>query len=99
SPVRPLPPIFTYWASRFLAPRLKKVMGSAEPDAIFAMHIADRLVQKNAGNRILSIAAGSCESEIRIARMLQGRELDFRFKCLAVTSGGKRSVDEAGLAD
>src|SRR5687767_3430063 len=65
--VHDLPPIFHYWSNRHLVPKLAP-FGFRHPDAFFHMH-AKACYEKVRGRRrrFLSVGAGNCDTEIRLA--------------------------------
>ncbi len=97
------PKIFTYWASRYLSPRLREIMGTPIPEEFFAIHLADRLRRGNAGRRIASLGCGDCTSEIDVARRIQALGVcEFRFDCFDlsehVLARARAAVENAGLS-
>jgi SAM-dependent methyltransferase len=74
-----IPPIFTYWASRYLSPRLREVFGDAGINEIFAKElieayarVRDRAASVTAPFRVLSLGSGDCTAEVEIVKLLIG---------------------------
>jgi len=81
--VHALPGIFNYWSNKYLRPKLES-FGFSHPDAFFA-HFLERACVDTGGRhaRFVSIGAGNCDTEVRVARMLVDRGLhDFTLECL-----------------
>jgi len=102
--VHDLPPIFHYWTSGHVRPKLRAVginsLASFYPNALAY------LCRKNAGMFIeaVSIGAGNCQLEIRLARELQAKGINnFRIDCLDVNphmlERGERIAQQAGLTE
>ncbi len=97
------PKIFTYWASRYLSPRLRAIMGTPIPEEFFAIHLAERIRRGLAGRRIASLGCGDCGSEIDVARRIAALGVgEFWFDCFDLSEhvlGRARSaVENAGLS-
>lgn len=98
-----LPPIFTYWACKYLSPRMIAIMGTAIVDEFYALHLARRIQRGNAGRRIASLGCGDCTSEIEIAKQMIGMGIhDLRFDCFDlspyVLERAKQAIESAGLS-
>ncbi|MEZ5465995.1 MAG: class I SAM-dependent methyltransferase [Lysobacteraceae bacterium] len=98
--VNALPPIFHYWSNKYLRPILES-FGFSNPDQFYARHIADRAA---AGRplRVLSIGAGNCDTELRIAQCLRDWGVDgWHVTCLdlvpAMLERGREMVAKAGF--
>ena len=79
--VHDLPPIFHYWSNKYLRPKLEP-FGFAHPDAFFAIFVG-RALAGHAGGRVVSIGAGNCDSEIRLAQALVAQGVtDFEIECV-----------------
>jgi SAM-dependent methyltransferase len=104
--VHALPPIFHYWSNRYLRPKLES-HGFSHPDAFFVANIeaccARSLSGIGLGRRIISLGAGNCDTEVRLARGLvdAGRN-DFVIECLdlnpAMLDRGRALAAEQGVA-
>jgi SAM-dependent methyltransferase len=86
--IHALPPIFHYWSNRYLRPKLES-HGFSHPDAFFAVNIeaccarAASATQDRRNMRIISLGAGNCDTEVRLARaLLDGGRSDFVIECL-----------------
>jgi SAM-dependent methyltransferase len=101
--VHALPEIFHYWSVKNLAPLLAH-FGYAHPEDFFAVEIAKR--QRAAGRpiRVVSLGAGNCDAEVRIAQMLVERGISaFTIEALdinpAMLERGMALATGAGVAD
>ena len=104
--VHALPPIFHYWSNRYLRPKLES-HGFSHPDAFFVANIEACCARSAAsiglGRRIISLGAGNCDTEVRLARALvdAGRS-DFVIECLdlnpAMLDRGRALAAEQGVA-
>jgi SAM-dependent methyltransferase len=81
--VHDLPEIFHYWSNAYLRPMLES-FGFSNPDEFFAHYL--QLAHADAGAepvRFISIGAGNCDTEVRVARSLIDRGIEnFTFECL-----------------
>lgn len=81
--VHNLPEIFHYWSNKYLKP-MEEEFGFSHPDQFFVKFIREAV--KNCGESsplVLSIGAGNCDTEIRIAQLLLNAGLqDFVVECL-----------------
>lgn len=98
--VNDLPPIFHYWSNAYLRPLLES-FGVSNPDQFFAAGIM-QAPRAGTTKRILSIGAGNCDTEVRVAQLLAERgEQDWRITCLdlvpAMLERGRQLASEAGL--
>jgi SAM-dependent methyltransferase len=94
--VHALPDIFHYWSDTYVRPMLEE-FGFSNPEQFFAKFLAESAsrVENDASHRFLSIGAGNCEIEIRVARALVGNGLtDFEIECLELN----RSMLDRGMA-
>lgn len=102
SEVHGLPPIFHYWSHRYLRPKFEAI-GSGYPEDFHARGI-EAVAGRVAGPlRAISLGAGNCDGEIRIAELLLGRGLrDFRIECLdlnpVMLERGRAAAAAAGLS-
>lgn len=101
--VHALPPIFHYWSNRYLRPRLE-AFGASHPDAFFTKYLAECYGDGGGTRRFLSIGAGNCDTEVRLARALTDAGCDdFAIECLelngAMLERGRQLAISAGLAD
>ena len=80
--VHDLPAIFHYWSNRYLRPRLEAV-GVSDPDAFFTKYVAECYGRGIDTRRFVSIGAGNCDTEVRLARALINAGCnDFVIECL-----------------
>ncbi|MBN8477588.1 MAG: class I SAM-dependent methyltransferase [Burkholderiales bacterium] len=104
--VHDLPAIFHYWSNRYLRPRLE-AHGFSHPDAFFAKYAGECLAcAKDAGRhgaRLLSVGAGNCDTEVRLAAALRDQgHGEFVIECLdvnrAMLDRGRTHADRAGVS-
>lgn len=84
--VNELPEIFHYWSDRYVRPMLEAV-GCANPDQFFARFIGAAATEAGQGlnARFLSIGAGNCDTEVRVAKLLREQgATDFTIECLDI---------------
>lgn len=84
--VNDLPEIFHYWSNKYLCPQLNK-FGFNNPDDFFYDYAnkANQCKPHNNPLRILSIGAGNCDTEIRLASsLLQSGIESFVIKCMDI---------------
>ncbi len=81
--VHQLPDIYHYWSNRFLRPILEEY-GFANPDELFAKYLHQSALACGANLPIfVSIGAGNCDLEIRMAKSLKEKGIDnFCIECL-----------------
>jgi SAM-dependent methyltransferase len=101
--VHDLPPIFHYWSNRYLRPRLEAV-GVSDPDAFFTKYVAECYGRGADRRRFVSIGAGNCDTEVRLARALINAGCnDFVIECLELNERmlerGRQLAQADGLAD
>lgn len=70
--VNSLPEIFHYWSNRYLRPQVEN-FGFSNPDELFKYYACKAEQQKKHQNpiRILSVGAGNCDTEIKLAKNLK----------------------------
>lgn len=82
--VNELPPIFHYWSNRYLRPKLEEY-GFSHPDGFFAFYAKKALKAQQGKVRILSIGSGNCDTEVRLAKTLNGEGFDdFIIDCMDI---------------
>jgi SAM-dependent methyltransferase len=82
--IHDLPPIFHYWSGKYLRPMLNEV-GLSSPDELFANYMAVVTSRRQASSSMVSIGAGNCDTEVRIAQLLKARGVsNFCIECLDV---------------
>jgi SAM-dependent methyltransferase len=81
--VHALPPIFHYWSNRYLRPTVES-LGFSNPDEFFLIQVL-RCCPAGGGDvwRFVSLGAGNCDSEVRLARALVDSGCsDFTIECV-----------------
>jgi SAM-dependent methyltransferase len=102
--VNDLPAIFHYWSNRYLRPKLA-AFGFENPDEFFALHLAKAAASRPGERaRFVSVGAGNCDTEVRVASLLRSRGLEaFTIECLdlnaAMLERGRALAAEAGVAE
>ncbi len=100
--VHDLPAIFHYWSNRHLRPALE-TFGFSHPDAFFHQHLKARYECSDEGpRRFVSVGAGNCDTEVRLAAALVAEGCDdFTIECLdinqAMLARGQASANAAGV--
>jgi SAM-dependent methyltransferase len=100
--VHDLPGIYHYWSNKYLLP-LFKPFGFTCPDSFYVLHLEEQFARDpRALHRIVSVGAGNCDTEIRVAQMLLNRGLqNFVIECLdlneAMLQRGRVAAQMAGL--
>ncbi len=102
--VNELPAIFHYWSHTYLRPKLEH-FGCANPDEFFANALQAALhdaPQRPA--RFVSLGAGNCDTEVRVAQILAARGLrDFVLECVDINpvmlERGTVLARDAGLSE
>lgn len=101
--VHNLPDIFHYWSNKYLRPAIEQC-GFSHPDEFFATQLektfgGDTLARRN----FVSIGAGNCDTEVRLAAMLNERGFrNFVIECVDINktmlSRGIALAAEKGVA-
>ena len=103
--VHALPPIFHYWSDRYVRPKLES-FGFSHPDGFFLTYIeaccARAGTNFDRSKDIISLGAGNCDTEVRLARALLDRgRSDFVIECLdlndAMLDRGRAHAAEQGV--
>jgi len=103
--VHALPPIYHYWSDRYVRPKLE-TFGFSHPDAFFLTYIEECCVRAassaDCSKRIISLGAGNCDTEVRLARALLDRgRSDFVIECLdlndAMLDRGRAHAADQGV--
>jgi SAM-dependent methyltransferase len=84
--VNELPEIFHYWSDRYIRPMLEEVE-CANPDQFFARFLGAAVADAGPGSttRLLSVGAGNCDTEVRVARLLRDQGATaFTIECLDI---------------
>jgi SAM-dependent methyltransferase len=105
--IHALPPIFHYWSDRYVRPKLE-TFGFSNPDGFFQMHIEACCARAGSegdyrSKRIISLGAGNCDTEVRLARALLDRgRSDFVIECLdlndAMLDRGRAHATDQGVS-
>jgi len=91
--VNDLPAIFHYWSNKYLAPRFAR-LGFGHPDEFFAKHLQETVTGTGEA-AFVSIGAGNCDTEVRVAKLLKERGLrEFTLECVDIN----RDMLERGRA-
>jgi FkbM family methyltransferase len=96
--------IFTYWASRYLMPRLRQLYGATNIEQFFVNEIVRTCRSKtDAKWRILSLGSGECSLEVDISKQLTEMGADFQICCTDIAPemirAGRAIAAKAGLSD
>ena len=81
--VHQLPPIFHYWSNTHLRPMLEE-HGFSNVDQFFAKYLRESAQRREVASAVfLSIGAGNCDTEVRVAKLLRNAGLErFTIECL-----------------
>lgn len=104
--VHDLPDIFHYWTNKYLRPIIEE-FGITHPDDLYSKHIHQCVRKCQDANssfvaNILSIGAGNCDTEVRVAKALVDFGLDnFTIECLdlnpSMLARGEEMARDEGL--
>ena len=85
--VHNLPEIFHYWSNTHLRPKLKQ-FGFNHPDEFFAVYLERAAARcSQTPTRFVSVGAGNCDTEVRVAKLLRERGLEaFTIECIDINS-------------
>ncbi len=100
--VNALPAMFHYWSNTYLRPQLQ-AFGCEHPEDFLARQILAQASAIGRAPRVISIGAGNCDAEVRIARQLLDSGLaEFTLECLDLTPAmlerGRALAEQAGVA-
>jgi len=101
--VHDLPAIAHYWSNKYLRPRLE-TFGFSDPEQFFANAFEQAFRDSpTRPARFVSIGAGNCDAEVRIAGSLRKHGItDFTIECLELNASmrerGAAIAHEAGVA-
>lgn len=100
--VHDLPEIFHYWSNKYLLPKCE-AFGFSHPDEFFANHL-QRAMPSSGCARFVSVGAGNCDTEVRVAALLKARGCgQFRIECLDINASmlarGEQLADERGVGE
>lgn len=99
-----LPKIFHYWSHTYLRPKLEE-FGCANPDEFFADALQAAVQDAQARPaRFVSMGAGNCDTEVRVAQILAARGVrDFVLECVDINplmlERGVALARETGLSE
>jgi len=99
-----LPRIYHYWAPKYVRP-LAQEFGFSEPDELFSIHLRESAKRCGDADPVfVSIGAGSCDGEVRIADAMRRAGLErFTIECVEMNTGqlerGRALAEKAGVAD
>ena len=102
--VHDLPDIFHYWSNKYLKPMMEE-HGISHPDDLYIRGIISDIQEcRDQNNYILSIGAGNCDTEVRIAKQLLDKGYkEFTIECLELNpnmiSRGKELAKAEGVID
>jgi len=100
--IHDLPDVFHYWSNKYVLPMLQE-FGAVSPEDYIALNL-HRAAQRTGSPhpRFVSLGAGNCDAEVRIAQSLIERGLTtFTLECLdinpATLARGAEMAKQAGL--
>lgn len=102
--IHALPPIFHYWSNKYLLP-MEIEFGASNPEDFIALNLHRAALRTGSSKpRFVSLGAGNCDAEVRIAQALIDKGLtDFSFECLdvnpATLARGSELAQSVGLQD
>jgi SAM-dependent methyltransferase len=97
-----LPQIFHYWSHTYLRPMLEE-FGFSNPDQFFAKYFCESAAACGGGtSAFISIGAGNCDTEVRIAKLLKNAGLShFTIECLDMNpymlQRGREMAEQEGV--
>lgn len=100
--VHELPQIFHYWSNKYLRPKVE-ACGFTHPDLFFALYLEKALKRRDGKKHVVSLGAGNCDTEVRVARILIDRGYtDFVIECADINeemlARGKALAEQSGVA-
>lgn len=99
-----LPGIFHYWSNKYLRPMIEEFQFSS-PDQFFAKHMLESATRTSeARPRFVSIGAGNCDTEIRVAKLMrEACSANFTIECLDMNphmlARGRTMAEQEGVSD
>jgi SAM-dependent methyltransferase len=101
--VHALPEIFSYWSEKYLLP-LCQSCGVTGVDQFYAKYLFEAAQRTQVHPRFISIGAGNCDTEVRVAKLLRELGLtDFTLECLelnpAMLERGRQDAKENGVTE
>jgi SAM-dependent methyltransferase len=100
--VHNLPEIFHYWSNKYLLPMIQP-FGFIHPDDFFIKQLANAMPSSaNAHAHFISIGAGNCDTEVRVAQGLIAMGItNFTIECIelnpAMLARGRALATDTGL--
>jgi SAM-dependent methyltransferase len=101
--VNALPEIFHFWSNKYLRPMLEEY-GAANPDQFFAKCLQESAIACAAPDpAFISIGAGNCDTEIRVAGLLKDAGLaQFTIECMDINphmlERGRQMAEQEGVS-
>ncbi len=101
--VHDLPDIFHYWSDKYMKPKVE-FFGWKSMDDFFTQHFIEAYDRSGlAKRRFISIGAGNCDCEVRIAKnLVNSGRADFIFECLELNeqmmARGSARASELGVS-
>ena len=101
--VHDLPAIFHYWSNTYLRPKIE-AFGFSHPDDFFIKELAKCVARDGERSRFVSIGAGNCDTEVRIAQALRAQGCaNFVIECLELNpimlDRGRELAASEGLSE
>ena len=102
--VHDLPQIFHYWSNKYLRPMFEQY-GFSNPDQFFVTYLREAALRTGSMQpRFLSVGAGNCDTEIRVAVSLKNLGIrDFTIECLELSAPmlarGQAHAQSQGVAE
>lgn len=97
-----LPPIFHYWSTRYVSPRLKP-LGVGRPEDLYLTEIMKRAKALDRPVSIASFGSGACTLELSLATALREKGVAATVECVDFNSSLIREAEESartlGLSD
>jgi SAM-dependent methyltransferase len=101
--VHNLPAIFHYWSNTHLRPKLLQ-FGFDQPDGFFALYLERAAARcSQSPPRFVSVGAGNCDTEVRVAKLLRDRGLAaFTIECVDINAAmlkrGRELAEREGVS-
>jgi len=101
-----IPPIFTYWASTYLSPRLREIFGEVNISSLFAKELIEsyeRTVEVTERSerafRVISLGSGDCATELEVVKELLRFGMKLEFVCTDLNPTVSAAAEEIALRD
>lgn len=83
-----LPPIFFYWANKFIKPKFERLGASSPEDLYFKEIVRSFGIGTHKGIlKVASFGCGACDFEVRLCRRLLDAGIDSQIDCIDINSG------------